>query len=131
MITRPPSSCRYCTYLEKNGASSGWNYKRVGLVKVLSILLVNLASYLCSPLGARKVRLFPPFSNLTAVGSKDVLNPLIKHKFIAKPNQMYFIKLLQKMLTSYKCRFIVLLFGKLSYPRTKQINQSDQVCEQL
>lgn len=51
--------------------------------------------------------LFPPFRNLTAAGSKDALNPLIKQKFIAKPNQMHFINLLQKMLTSYKCRFIV------------------------
>lgn len=50
--------------------------------------------------------LFPPFSKLTAVRSKDALNPLIKQKFIVKPIQMYFINLLKKMLTSSKCRFI-------------------------
>lgn len=64
--------------------------------------------------------LFPPFPNLTDVGSKDALNPLIKQKC----NQMHFINLLQKMLTSQKCRGLSLENDAKN--RTKQRNQSDQ-----
>lgn len=57
--------------------------------------------------------LFPPFSNPTAVGSKDALNPLIKQNCITKSNQMHFINLLQKMLTSQKRSFVGIFLLKI------------------
>lgn len=57
--------------------------------------------------------LFPPFPNLTAVGSKDALNPLIKQNCITRSNQLHFINLLQKMLTSQKCSFIGIFLLKI------------------
>lgn len=74
-------------YLETGGAPRGRGYKK-SWIKVLSILILDSASY--SPLGA-SIALFPPFSNLTAVGSKDTLNPLIKQKMYSKTqsDEMY------------------------------------------